>query len=82
MVHAHLRKLALAALLALPLGACVHAHAGVGVHLGPPVVIAHGHVHSAQCGHFRHRRHWYHAPGHVHGQGCGHRFHGGVWVYR
>ena len=64
---------------ALALGGCL-VHAGVAIPIGPPVVVARGHVHSAQCGHYRHRGHWYRAEHHHHGPGCGHRLRGGVWI--
>ena len=76
-----LRRFGALALVAgsVALGGCVGT-VGVGFHLGPPVVIAHGHVHSAYCGHYRYRGHWYVSHGHRHGPGCGHRFHSGVWI--
>ena len=81
--------LLLAALLGLPfLGACVaHGHPVAVAHHhshggAVRVVVAKGHVHSARCGHYRHRGHWYHLRGHVHGPRCGHHLVGGVWVIR
>jgi hypothetical protein len=83
-VSRRLRRRAAPALLAgaLGLGGCVYAGVGVGVAvpLGPPVVVAHGHVHSAACGHTRYRGRWYHAARHRHGPHCGHVLRGGVWV--
>lgn len=76
------RVLALAA--AVLLGACLagciirahgHPHGG-----GMAVVIPHGHVHSAHCGHYFHKGKWYHWHGHRHGPGCGHILRGGVWI--
>lgn len=64
---------------ALALGGCL-VHAGVSIPLGPPVVIAHSHVHSSACGHYKHRGRWYHAQGHHHGPRCGHVHRGGVWI--
>jgi hypothetical protein len=75
------KRLLAPALLAAALAAsgCV-VHAGVAIPLGPPVVVAHGHAHSAHCGHFKHRGRWYHSQGHHHGPGCGHKLRGGVWI--
>jgi hypothetical protein len=66
---------------ALALGGCV-VSGSVAVPLGPPVIVAHGHVHSAHCGHYKHRGRWYHASHHHHGPGCGHTLRGGVWMLR
>ncbi len=80
--------LALTAVLGLPLlGACAaHTHpAPHGHHARPSavrVVVAKGHVHSARCGHYRHRGHWYHLRGHAHGPRCGHALVSGVWILR
>lgn len=65
-------------LAALSMSACAPArprHARV-------VVIEAGHVHNAQCGHYRHGKRWYFVKGHAHGPRCGHHFVGGVWIVR
>jgi len=70
--------LATALTLAAGLGGCVvvaHPH-----HRGVAVVVPHGHVHDAHCGHYFYRGRWYHWHGHVHGPGCGHVFRGGIWI--
>jgi hypothetical protein len=64
---------------ALATSGCV-VSAGLAIPLGPPVVIAHGHAHSAHCGHYRHGGRWYHSQGHRHGKNCGHKLRGGVWI--
>ena len=81
--------LALTATLILPLlGACAaHSHPAPHAHhhrrtAAVRVVVANGHLHTAGCGHYRHRGHWYHVRGHAHGARCGHVFTGGVWVLR
>ena len=81
--RANAAALVLAATIGLPLlAACVaHPHH----HARPAavrVVVAKGHAHTARCGHYRHRGHWYHLRGHVHGASCGHRLVAGVWVVR
>lgn len=68
----------MAALVTAVLAGCVVvAHP---YHRGVAVVIPHGHVHSATCGHYFYRGRWYHWHGHVHGPGCGHVFKGGIWI--
>ncbi len=47
---------------------------------GKIVVIQHGHIHDAQCGHYWHNGRWYVMHEHHHGHGCGHHFHEGAWV--
>jgi len=75
-----LMTLAAAVLLGTGLTGCiVHAH-GHPYHRGVAIVVPHGHVHTAHCGHYHYRGAWYHWQGHVHGPGCGHFFKGGVWI--
>jgi hypothetical protein len=39
-----------------------------------------GHVHSADCGHYRQRDTWHHSDNHRHCDGCGHSYVNGVWI--
>jgi len=77
-------RIALAGALAVTtvglFGCVVHPRPAAVVRLGPPVVIATGHLHTDRCGHFRYDGRWYHVSGHVHGPRCGHVRRGGVWV--
>lgn len=50
-------------------------------HHGPAVVIKKTHLHSAHCGHYRHKGKWHHHHGHVHGHRCGHVLRRGIWVF-
>jgi len=75
----------LALLSWMQLSCAAHSHPAPVRHPrahGVRVVVAQGHVHSARCGHYRHRGHWYHLRGHAHGPRCGHAVVGGVWVLR
>jgi len=74
----------MAVAVALPLiaGCVVHPRPHPHAHAGVRVVVAKGHVHTAHCGHYRHRNHWYHLRGHHHGPRCGHALVAGVWVVR
>jgi len=65
--------------VATMVGGCVAPHHG-HVHAGARVRIESGHICTGDCGHYYHRRHWYHHAGHVHGPGCGHAMRGGIWV--
>lgn len=68
-----MKKLLMAALVALSAGCVVSGH-------GEVVAVAPGHVCIGDCDHYYDGGHYYHVRGHRHGPGCGHVFRGGLWV--
>ena len=46
------------------------------------IIIPHGHIHDAHCGHYKHHGRWRILHGHIHGPGCGHHLAAGIWIVK